>query len=223
MNINTKVVLVLITIVFIIFIVIRMNSIQKMTTFNGTAYRLASNWEPYIPADLKDKPIKYLEIGAFHGANVISVANLFGQHKDSKLYCIDPWTNYDDYLEYKEDNTQQNNYNLFMNNIKNYNLTDKIVVLRGFSNKELPKLEDNSFDMIYIDGNHEPEYVLEDAVLSFRKLKVGGYLIFDDYEWYNSAVAGTHNGINAFFDSYYKRIKELNRNHNGQSFLQKIK
>jgi len=47
-------------------------------------------------------------------------------------------------------------------------------------------------------------------------------MIFDDYEWDNG-VSGTHNGINAFFDGYYKRIKELNRNHNGQSFLQKIK
>ena len=99
---------------------------------------------------------------------------------------------------------------------------EKVVVLRGFSNKEVPKLEDNSFDIIYIDGNHEPEYVLEDAVLSFPKLKVGGYMIFDDYEWDNG-VSGTHHGINAFFDGYYKRIKEINRNHNGQSFLQKIK
>ena len=34
-----------------------------------------------------------------------------------------------------------------------------------------PKFKDEFFDIIYIDGNHEPEYVLEDAVLSFRKLK----------------------------------------------------
>jgi hypothetical protein len=35
-------------------------------------------------------------------------------------------------------------------------------------------------DIIYIDGNHGPEYVLEDADLSFRKLK-NGIMIFDDY------------------------------------------
>jgi hypothetical protein len=45
-----------------------------------------------------------------------------------------------------------------------------------FQSNEIPKFEDNFFDIIYIDGkNHEPEYVLEDAVLSFRKLKTWYY------------------------------------------------
>ena len=211
------------SIFIILFIIIKINNLEEnLTNFEGTTFRLSSNWNTYVPLHYKNKPIKYLEIGAFHGANVISVADSYGLHNDSKLYCIDPWINYDEYPEYKENNKQENNYKTFMNNINNNNIKDKTVVLRGFSNVEIPKLEDNSFDIIFIDGNHEPEYVLEDAVLSFPKLKVGGYMIFDDYEWDNG-VSGTHNGINAFFDGYYKRIKELNRNHNGQSFLQKIK
>jgi hypothetical protein len=86
------------------------------------------------------------------------------------LYCIDPWEDYDDYSEYK--NKQQSIYNSFINNIENSGVKDKIIIInRGYSNLEIPKFQDNFFDIIYIDGNHEPEYVLEDAVLSFRKLK----------------------------------------------------
>jgi len=41
--------------------------------------------------DYKDRPIQYLEIGTFHAANILSVANSYGSHNDSKLYYIDPW------------------------------------------------------------------------------------------------------------------------------------
>ena len=36
------------------------------------------------------------------------------------------------------------------------------------------------YDIIYIDGSHEARDVLEDAVLAYRLLKIGGLLIFDD-------------------------------------------
>ncbi len=145
-----------------------------LNNFVGTQYRLANNWFDYIKLDDYDKPIHYLEIGTFYGANLLSVAKTYGAHKDSRLYCIDPWEDYTDYPEYK--NQQSSIYETFCINVKNSESKDKIIVTRGYSNNEIPKLEDDFFDIIYVDGNHEPEYVLEDAVLSFRKLKK---------KWYN--------------------------------------
>ena len=174
--------------------------------FEGVAYRLADNWFPLIDLNkYKNTPINYLEIGTFYGANLLSVANSYGLHQNSKLHCIDPWEDYDDYYEYK---TEQNNiYNTFLKNVNNPNYKDKIVIHRGYSNTEVPKLEDNFFNIIYIDGNHEPEYVLEDAVLSFRKLKKGGYLIFDDYGWGGPDL--TKRGIDGFLIGYHKKINVL--------------
>jgi predicted O-methyltransferase YrrM len=83
----------------------------------------------------------------------------------------------------------------------------KIVINRGYSNAEIPKFQDDFFDIIYIDGNHEPEYVLEDAVLSFRKLKIGGIMIFDDYGWGGPDL--TQRGIDGFLSGYHKRITVL--------------
>jgi len=174
--------------------------------FQGIQYRLAHNWFPIFDInDYKDKPINYLEIGLLHGANIISVANTYGLHKDSKLYGIDPFEDYNDYPEYK--NKQESSYNTFMNNIQIYGITDKVIFNRGYSNVELCKLEDNFFDIIYIDGNHEAEYVLEDAVLSFRKLKKNGIIIFDDYD--DSFEHLSKKGINAFLSAYNKRITFL--------------
>lgn len=43
------------------------------------------------------------------------------------------------------------------------------------------------FDFIYIDASHEAVNVMEDAVNSYRALKVGGLLAFDDYTWAHSS------------------------------------
>ena len=47
-----------------------------------------------------------------------------------------------------------------MNNIDKFDVKDKIIINRGYSNIEIPKFQDEYFDIIYIDGNHESEYVL---------------------------------------------------------------
>jgi predicted O-methyltransferase YrrM len=188
----------------------------QLDNFKGTQYRLADNWFNFIPQT--NNSIEYLEIGTFHGANAISVNKSYAKHKDSKIYCIDPWVDYSEYPEYK--GKQDINYDIFINNISNTNEVSKFIINRGFSNQIIPTFKDNKFDIIYIDGNHEPEFVLEDAVLSFRKLKVGGYMIFDDYGWGGPDL--TKKGIDGFLSGYHKRIKFLG-NANTQVFIQKIK
>jgi predicted O-methyltransferase YrrM len=107
-----------------------------------------------------------------------------------------------------------------MMNLQASGSKDKITVHRGYSNAEIIKLDDDFFDIIYIDGNHEPEYVLEDAVLSFRKLKKDGIMIFDDYGWGGPDL--TQRGIDAFMSGYHKRIQRLGER-NSQVFIRKTK
>ena len=187
--------------------------------FQGIIYRTASNWKSIIPLEnFQNKPINYLEIGTFYGANLITVSKSYANHPESKLYCIDPWIDYKDYPEYK--NSQDKTFESFIKNIDISGEKDRIIIKRGFSNEQLPKLKDNFFDIIYIDGNHEPEYVLEDAVLSFRKLKVGGIMIFDDYGWGGPDL--TIKGIDGFLSGYHKKIEILELNHNTQTFIRKV-
>jgi predicted O-methyltransferase YrrM len=186
-------------------------------SFKGIRYRLAHNWFSFVDMEFYiRRPINYLEIGTFYGANLISVANTYGIHNDSKLYCIDPWNDYDEYLEYK--NQQSNIYNMFIQNVETSGVKNKIIIKRGYSNIEIPKFQDEMFDIIYIDGNHEPEYVLEDAVLSFRKLKKEGFMIFDDYNWGGPEL--TKRGIDGFLSGYHKRINILGEEKT-QLFIQK--
>ena len=189
---------------------------MQLKDFKGTFYRLCDNWIDIIP--LEYKPITYLEIGAFYGANVISVALNYAKHPDSKIVCIDPWCDYDKYEEYKGE--MPTIYGSFVENIQKAGVADKIEVLRGFSHSKIPTLKDESFDIIYVDGNHNPDYVLEDCVLCFRKLKVGGYMVMDDYGF--GGPDGTLRGMNGFFSAYRDRMKIFPVVRNSQVFVQKL-
>jgi hypothetical protein len=188
-----------------------------MSEFEGVAYRLADNWLDFIPVDAS-KPLRYAEIGTFYGANLFSVAKTYGIHPDSQLIAMDPYLDYTDYPEYV--GQQDGIYQTFMRNLSRSGVQDKITLRRGFSHEEIPHLEDGGFDMIYVDGNHEPEYVLEDAVLAFRKLRVGGYMIFDDYGWGGPDL--TQRGIDAFLLAYRDRIEHLGVKQT-QVFVRKVK
>ena len=60
---------------------------------------------------------------------------------------------------------------------------DNIVFNRGFSEQILGGFPDDYFDWIYIDGNHEYEYVAKDLALSFQKVKPGGFITGNAYFW----------------------------------------
>lgn len=195
------------------------NLLNEFDNFIGTRYRTAASWINVIPFDsYVDKPLTYLEIGDFYGANILSVANRYCQHKDTKLYCIDPWTDYADYDEYKQQ--QPTIYSAFLHNISYNQHVSKITPVRGYSNMEIHKFPNEHFDIIYIDGNHDALYVLEDAVLSFRKLKIGGLLIFDDYGWNGPNM--TQRGVDSFITGYNNNINVLGIM-NSQVFIKKIK
>ena len=76
--------------------------IFKPKKFEGSYYTLPSNWVK--PINLKatmNTPIKYLEIGTLYGGSLLSFAQTFGLHPESKLFCVDPWIDYPEYPEYK--------------------------------------------------------------------------------------------------------------------------
>jgi len=58
---------------------------------------------------------------------------------------------------------------------------EKTQIQEGDSSTLLATYNDGFFDVIYIDGDHRYEGCKKDAVEAFKKLKVGGLLVFNDY------------------------------------------
>lgn len=188
------------------------------STLVGSHYTLADNWMVLVnPTSFMNRPIKYLEIGAHCGANLVCVAASYARHPESELYAMDPWEDYEEYPEYKS--SQMTIYNSFKQNIENFpGMKEKVKYFKDYSDKVIPRFPNDFFDIIYVDGNHQPEYVLEDGVLSFRKLKKDGIMIFDDYNYAGLDV--TKRGVDAFLTAYRDRINYLGF-YGGQIFIQK--
>ena len=108
-----------------------------------------------------------------------------------KLYCIDPWEDYDDY---GWNRNYDNDYSPTSENVKEkFDLAtkdhvDRICVIRKFSTYAYFDVEDGSLDFCFIDGNHKYEYVKEDIKLWAPKVRVGGILSGHDFSSGKSGV-----------------------------------
>lgn len=184
----------------------------------GNHYTLCDNWMYLVPVkDFAIRPIHYLEIGAYHGHNLITVGHTYANHPESKLFCVDPWENYE---EYPETNPEiETTFQTFSTNVNQFpHLASRLTAIRNYSHKAIHHFQDDFFDLIFVDGNHQPEYVLEDGILSFRKLKKKGVMIFDDYNFGGLDV--TKRGIDAFLTAYRDRIEYIGF-FGGQIFIRK--
>jgi predicted O-methyltransferase YrrM len=182
--------------------------------FSGICYNMSYKWIGLLPTP--DKPLKVMEIGAYHGANACSLVKTFAKHPKSEIHCIDPWTDYEAYPEYK--NKQALNYSIFLKNISKLPLEDlnKVYVHRMSSVDIDTRFKDESFDIIYIDGNHTEYFVMHDAILSLKKLVPGGHLVFDDVH-----DKGVVAGLQAFLTVSREFIEDNVRASHGQAFVQK--
>ena len=171
-----------------------------------------NNFETYIKPVYSDSKCNYLEVGTFEGASLVYMFDYVLTNIESVATVIDPFTFRDNQRE------------IFNSNLQAY--LDRINVITGESQNELVKLRQNSFDIIYIDGDHTSAAVLSDGMQSFPLLKSGGYMIFDDYLWMhdgkhtneNKNNPGIHHpnnpytGINTFLENNKDQIDVIVKN-----------
>lgn len=132
---------------------------------------------------LKRSPENILEIGSYEGRSTLW---LLENYKPSHITCIDTWRGSEevghDYI--KDDITSRDIlWNRFTNNISKY--ANRVGIMRNTSRIALKQLgiENKRFGLVYIDGDHHRLNCIEDLVLSFPLLEVGGIVIVDDYLW----------------------------------------
>lgn len=118
-----------------------------------------------------------LEIGSWEGRSTVCMAEVAAH-----VYACDPHTAF---------NTQTLgeefvSLDKFKENTKEF---DNITLLLGKSEDMVPPLNDNFFDLVFIDGVHSYPAVKVDIELSLPKLKMGGTMVFHDMGW-----DGKHDG-----------------------------
>ena len=118
----------------------------------------------------KGKPCMFLEIGSFEGMSTIWMLENILTEERSQIFCIDAWA------EWTGDAFVR-----FVSNINKTGFRNKVHIVKGDSSEELRVFPNHYFDFIYVDGNHDEKAVMKDAIGSFRVLKKGGIIAFDDY------------------------------------------
>jgi predicted O-methyltransferase YrrM len=127
-----------------------------------------------------------VEIGTKHGTS----AEMWCKRNPLlHLTCIDPYTAY--YMV-KDQERQEVIYAQAMERLKPYNAT----IMREFSMDVLDEFEDGSLDFIFIDGNHNFDYVVMDLVCWAKKVRDGGLIALHDY--YNFEKAGIIKAVDAY-------------------------
>jgi predicted O-methyltransferase YrrM len=133
----------------------------------------------------KESQLHFLEIGCYEGKSTTWFIENYLKNEKSTITCVDPW------LPYSQVDNKDVEFNLngvkdrFEHNVKTTGKIDQVVIKHGLSNEMLfdSEVRGKQYDLIFIDGNHTTKYVMEDSVLSWGLLKVGGIMIFDDYQW----------------------------------------
>lgn len=97
-----------------------------------------------------------------------------------KLYCIDPWLAYDEYVE-QHDAQGQIALNEFLEIAKQRLAPYNCEFIREFSMKAVQRFCDNSLDFVFIDGNHSFQYVVNDIAEWSKKVRPGGIISGHDY------------------------------------------
>jgi predicted O-methyltransferase YrrM len=145
-------------------------------------------------AHLEDTPCRILEIGCYEGRATVWLLENIATHPDATIKCIDT--------------AEQAS---FRRNILAARSPEKVRLEIGRSQNLLRSCAANAFDFVYVDGSHETVDVLEDAVLSFRLLRRGGIMGFDDFKWKDQAFPGATPklAINAFLRIYRGKITVL--------------
>lgn len=105
---------------------------------------------------------------------------LFSRVKDLKLYCIDPWEVYDEYIELHEKEGQPL-FDKFFEETKQRLAGKNVELIRKYSMDAIKDFADNSLDFVFIDGNHQFQYVLDDIAQWSKKVRPGGIISGHDY------------------------------------------
>ena len=167
-------------------------------------------WDEML-SHFKGKPnIHYLEVGVNQGRSAIWVLENILTHPSAKLTGIDIFPEGTNFKE------------RYLSNLKLSGFEYKATTIQGFSQVTLRNLPANSFDIIYIDGDHRANGVLADAVLSFDLLRDGGILIFDDYLWLAKQVPENLRpqvAVDSFITAYRTSLEVIHRGY--QVFIRK--
>lgn len=154
-----------------------------------------------------DLPQFFVEMGFKIGAEIGIDKGEFSQkfcQAGLALYAIDPWKSYRDY----QDPRGQARLDFLYEHSKRFLAPFRnCKIIRKTSMEAVADFADGSLDFVYIDGNHQLRYVIDDLSEWSKKVKKGGIVCGHDYIYTDPnknqpGICHVIYGLNAFTVAY---------------------
>lgn len=167
-------------------------------------------WEKHLGHLREVEEVRYLEIGTFEGRSLIWMLDNILTGVMAGADVVDP---FDRGFEFQHEGENFREIEVrFRKNLKPYR--GRFTLWKEESSWKLKELSADYYDVIYIDGVHRADYVLEDAILSMRLLKQRGIMVFDDYRWKKEGMEEwelPRTAIDIFISIYRSKFEVLEK------------
>ena len=177
---------------------------EKLDDKNFSQKWFLNNFEIFTFFLPKDKSLKfdYLEVGCYEG---LSSFYVLSEYKSVNAFFLDIWD-----MPNPNSKTLSPNFDLiekaFDQNLSGFDFkkmkNDSVISMRKLLKENV------HFDFIYIDGSHNGEDILSDAIEAFKILKVNGLMFFDDFLQHDdNRILQSYVGIDKFLSLYSDYLK----------------
>ena len=177
---------------------------EKLDHKNFSQKWFLNNFEIFTFFLPKDKSLKfdYLEVGCYEG---LSSFYVLSEYKSVNAFFLDIWD-----MPNPNSKTLSHNFGLiekvFDQNLSGFDFkkmkNDSVISMRKLLKENV------HFDFIYIDGSHNGEDILSDAIEAFKILKVNGLMFFDDFLQHDdNRILQSYVGIDKFLSLYSDYLK----------------
>jgi predicted O-methyltransferase YrrM len=167
-------------------------------------------WQRWFDQIIQQRPIRILEVGSWQGGSTLWLLDQVIAERGGSITCVDTWEGSSEHAFLGP--LGLNLEELFDANIARSGHGQHVQKHQGRSQDVLPELAGQHFDFIYIDGAHEADLVLQDALNAHPLLEPGGFLVFDDLAYtFADAQQNTIHGINTFLELAGDGYEEIDR------------
>ena len=166
-------------------------------------------WETHLKFLFDLSEIKILEIGSYEGMSACWFLDRILTHTGDRLTCI-----------------EKKFHPKLRENIVKTGAESKVDLLEGDVSQFLDALAPDSFDAINMQDKHKTADVArENAASTWKALKTGGVVVFNDYGWRNPRYPeqNPQQGIDSFLNSIQEQWELVHKNHSAfQLIVRKI-
>ena len=176
------------------------NKIKYKKYWRKTSLKQKGVGDFFLNLIKEKKPKNFLEIGLFHGVTARNICDLLNTIHSSNF----KFTGIDLFMSENEiakdefaPNTKFSNplkkiYYKYILRIDPYSINavkqllakykNNVEIIKGDSNKILPKIKLENFDYVFLDGGHKYETVLFDLKCLTKVIENNGIILCDDYD-----------------------------------------